>query len=282
MIYPSAGEIWYTRSTDQGRTWSPEVRISAGDGEARNPSVAQVWDQVGNAVVTVFVVWVDEYPGLGSGWSVFYNSLDVSTNTWGTTMPVAPPNGGTPVGFARSNAKPSISAITNTSGGSYLTVAFEGAGTGIYIASKSWNDTAWQPLEELSFTDTTCEDPALFAVNYPSVGGFYMYLAYDNAQSIFMSYVSNPTNYDPPPFGSATNITSSIEQGEAAELGLTVDGSGTVRFTWRGYDPFANAFVTWERSYTWAGGSWNTAEFSTPSSSDEPSICGHLGAPAQP
>ena len=40
LIYESSGEIWYTRSQDLGQTWTSEIRVSSGAGNAHNPCFA--------------------------------------------------------------------------------------------------------------------------------------------------------------------------------------------------------------------------------------------------
>lgn len=43
MVYESMGEVWFTASTDNGVTWSKEVRLSGGTGTASNPSLSNTF-----------------------------------------------------------------------------------------------------------------------------------------------------------------------------------------------------------------------------------------------
>ncbi len=61
MVYEDGGEIWYTYSLNAGQSWQPEKRISSGDGNCKNPSLAYngtlgqlgvylaVWEKVNTA-----------------------------------------------------------------------------------------------------------------------------------------------------------------------------------------------------------------------------------------
>ena len=280
MVYASAGEIWYTKSTDNGQTWSPEVRISAGDGYARNPSITQ-WYFNGTGYPNAFevcVVWVDAYQAfLGFSYNVFYRVLDLNSNSWGSIGTVDdPPSGG--VGHAKPDSRPAATLIMS-GGYQYITVAFEGAGTGILIMSQNPYDTWYS--ETLSSTDTTCGNPELFTTDYSSLGGFLMYLTYDDGYDVCMAYSRNPTpSSGTPSFSAPYEINSGIECSENTSLGITVDGAGTVRFTWRGFDPlYYYQYAIWERSLSWAGWEWSSpVEFAGYSDFDEPSICGHVNS----
>lgn len=39
MVYESAGEVWFSQSTNGGQTWIAELRLSSGNGTASNPSI---------------------------------------------------------------------------------------------------------------------------------------------------------------------------------------------------------------------------------------------------
>jgi hypothetical protein len=40
LVYESAGEVWYTRSTDNGSSWTAEILLSSGLGNSLSPSIA--------------------------------------------------------------------------------------------------------------------------------------------------------------------------------------------------------------------------------------------------
>ncbi len=279
MVYASAGEIWYTKSTDDGQTWEPEVRISVGDGYARNPSIAQ-WYYNPSGYQNPYdlcVVWVDAYQSvLGFSYTVFCRYLQISSNSWDPIEVVDDPSSGG-IGYAKSNSKPAASLVID-GGYQYTTIAFEGVGTGILLMTQNPYGN-WYSSTLTS--DTTCENPDLFTTDYPSLRGFLMYVTYDNGYNIYMQYATNPApNSGTPSFGSPSTVNSGIECSNNTSAGITVDGAGTVRFSWRGFDPlYAYQYAIWERSLSWAGWDWSSpVEIAGYSSLDEPSICGHVNS----
>ena len=72
MVYESAGEIWYTRSTNSGTTWSPETRIAQSSSYYRNrtPSLT-----VQTEYHTIVVVW-ERYATDGSDHYLYARTID--------------------------------------------------------------------------------------------------------------------------------------------------------------------------------------------------------------
>jgi hypothetical protein len=68
LVYESAGDIWYTKSTD-GYTWSGEELVSQGVGGCKNPSIDV--DEFGN----LHVVW---FMAFGQGGDIFYRKKNSS------------------------------------------------------------------------------------------------------------------------------------------------------------------------------------------------------------
>ena len=42
LVYESAGDVWYSSTSNGGVNWSPEIMISGGDGKASNPSITSI------------------------------------------------------------------------------------------------------------------------------------------------------------------------------------------------------------------------------------------------
>ena len=71
---PGDPEIYYTRSTDGGTTWSPAQRLTWAPGSSRNPALAAEADK------TIHLLWNDSFPG---NYEIYYKrSLDGGA-TWG-------------------------------------------------------------------------------------------------------------------------------------------------------------------------------------------------------
>ena len=71
MVYESAGDIWYSRSTDNGVNWSQEFLVTDGTGASRNPSMF-VEDGTVNFVRIVWAAAHDIYYReycYGIGWN---------------------------------------------------------------------------------------------------------------------------------------------------------------------------------------------------------------------
>ena len=87
------GDIYFSRSTDDGASWGQAVNISDNPGASRNPAIAI--DNTGN----IYVVWRDETPGYaciyfsrstdgGSSWSRAVNVSNNLGDYYGTAMAV--------------------------------------------------------------------------------------------------------------------------------------------------------------------------------------------------
>ncbi len=96
LVYESAGEIWYCNSTDDGSTWSKEVRLSDGSGLNRQPSIA--CDPKAGAFPYVAVVW-EKYES-ANALSTIYISRQTGSNQWESPQPVGDYHSGVTPGFA--------------------------------------------------------------------------------------------------------------------------------------------------------------------------------------
>ncbi|MHA2096985.1 MAG: sialidase family protein, partial [Candidatus Hodarchaeales archaeon] len=72
--YPvtNRAEIYYINSTDEGKTWNPEVRLTFSDSTKLDPQIAES----GN---NIHIVWTDDRDG---GREVFYKNSSDSGKTW--------------------------------------------------------------------------------------------------------------------------------------------------------------------------------------------------------
>ena len=79
-VYESAGQIWYTRSTDGGTTWSPELKLGEyeNEGEQRSPAIA-FKENAPDASARVCIVW-EAYAVDVSYHELWYCELSVGEN----------------------------------------------------------------------------------------------------------------------------------------------------------------------------------------------------------
>lgn len=91
LIYESAGEIYYTSSSDNGVTWSSEVWISDGNGGCKYPAI----DVAPGGIIVV--VWQQEFPSTGKvcmrrkttgGWQAQQQVVSFTASSGFTATPV--------------------------------------------------------------------------------------------------------------------------------------------------------------------------------------------------
>lgn len=83
LAYESGGDIWYSKTSDGGNTWSPEVLISNGDGKASNPSISSYRTGAPLYAHYSIIAW-EENPHGTNGYQIWakVKSEDYSTS-WG-------------------------------------------------------------------------------------------------------------------------------------------------------------------------------------------------------
>lgn len=91
LVYESAGEIYYTFSTDNGATWSNEIMLSSNDGNNKYPSLAAyqnkiyvVWQRTTST--NNYTVYVRRYTG--SSWAGRQTLGSASLTTGNNPLPV--------------------------------------------------------------------------------------------------------------------------------------------------------------------------------------------------
>jgi len=183
LIYESSGEIWYTRSQDLGQTWTPEIRVSSGAGNAHNPCFAGT-----NSDVT-YAFWVapTQRPG-ASGYDIFARSVNLVDGTWSPTEVVTLPDDHNP-GVARPDAKPAAAMIGEDP---LVAVVFEGANTGLLSGYKLWSpsyDSYVWVRTSLTGTTTASARPSALLAYEQDCSTFYV--THDNGSQVYLS-VSQP------------------------------------------------------------------------------------------
>lgn len=182
LVYQSAGDIWYTRSTDNGVTWSPEIMLSAGNGTAHNPSIT---DQQLNTNF-IYAFWVDKC-STGQGYSIYERKFYPSNWQWEGITEVSPISIYN-TGVAKWNAKPAGITYANQSS-YYGMVAYEDtlAGTTNIIFSHydpNQGKDVWYNNYSVPNINSSAENPSLFCDEYNNK----VYIAYDNSTDVYMSY----------------------------------------------------------------------------------------------
>lgn len=145
MVYESMGEVWFTASTDNGVTWSKEVRLSGGTGTASNPSLSNTFrykktdGTFASGPDQTMAVWVE-----GGGihlqtlWDfnwIGWNTYPAGTSAQNsenhrTLVNIIPNLWYTP----RSGARPVIN-LSQMGNDLNVDVVYEGQGTGIHYSN---------------------------------------------------------------------------------------------------------------------------------------------------
>ena len=275
LVYQSAGDIWYTRSTDNGATWSAEIMLSAGNGTAHNPSIT---DQ-GNYSNNIFVLWVDNSTPPVTGYSVYARKLFPSSGQWEPIEMISGYDGVNYSGYAKQNSKP-VGVTYSYNSTMYCLVAYENTESNVVqllfgTIDPNQNNDSWAAAS-IPGVSSSSENPSMFYDQNQNK----IYVAYDNTNDIYMSYWDKQANPSSPSFSSPYLVSNSSVASPNTNPTVTSDGSGLVHFAWMAYDHstyYINAIYT--RSLSWQGFNWSPlTEFAYYYPFDSPTICGHSDA----
>ncbi|MHB2153389.1 hypothetical protein ACX8XN_03200 [Calditrichota bacterium GD2] len=82
MVYEDNDDIWFTSSTDGGKTWSKETRLDSNNKKSLNPSIAGTLDML-------FVTWFDQ-----TDLNIKLRRFNINTSQWYNAQTVASVNFG--------------------------------------------------------------------------------------------------------------------------------------------------------------------------------------------
>lgn len=250
-VYQSGGEIWYTKSTDNGQTWSPEMMLSRGSGTAHNPSIAEVsgWGTYG------YVVWVDVTDRQGaSGYDINVKKFNVSTGVWSNTENTSDPENPAGAGFATQNAHPvAVSFRQGYQNSPEVIVAYESSESGIRYSYFAYSEylgyTGWITNTVQYSSGKVNPSLTIFAtaLKLTMNDGTTAYLS--DGQIILDSYTPHPV----------FNTPIAVATGSFSDAGNSVvdrDGSGRTLITWTAFDDYYWGRVVMCRSKDY-NGNWS-------------------------
>ena len=219
LVYESSGEIYYCRSTDNGSTWTQDLRISDGSGLNRTPSLAVNRKQTPQLLG---VTW-EEFDASASHSTICVNRFDFSAGTW-SGVEFLPDEaydiaqgfaGATPVMTMEPSVETIIWAVNSTNGlyqsGLHMWINnLENSITSSVVIGSTDGNSLWP---------SSAEDPY---VNFNGHIGLVW------AQSGAIKYL--PITYDPPrerlTYGSLETVSSGSS--------LTVHDKPSFTFEWVG------------------------------------------------
>ena len=231
-VYESGGEIWYTKSTNNGSTWSAEMRLSRGSGTAHNPSISEVYE----LSTYGYVVWVDvtNRPG-ATGYDINARKFNLSTGAWSATESVSSPYGNY-VGYAAQNAHPVAVSWVQNADQPWVDIAYESSSGRIFHSyfaySELWDDRYVWIHDDVDYT-SGCVNPSItmygnnLTLTMNTSSNLYI------AQGSLVSWQENPHAY----FNSASVVPT--EGSPLCQFGnsvVDIDGSGRTHITWTAFN----------------------------------------------
>jgi hypothetical protein len=176
VVYESGGEVWYTRSANDGATWSNEVLLSDGSGINKSPSIAV---RKGGSQL---------HPPLGVTWEKFSGGVsDVylrylnSDNTWTNPEFIVTVEGeATPVISLDENFETIVYDNGDTSGGT--------AGIEVYYKDLVNNITHYT-FEHVPGTDFESKHPSAEIFSYGNLTG-QLGVAWSQKDEIHYTYIT--------------------------------------------------------------------------------------------
>jgi hypothetical protein len=229
MVYESVGYVWLTTSSDNGATWSPEIKLSYSEfpssGTASKcPSIVQADDNSGKVYVAYQFNYGDNSSGIAI--SAFFNGSEI----WTALVE------GTGISYSY-DCKPVIAFHS----GSISIVYRKSSLNGLYLANILLNPTSslHEPqsptISEITNTTTSSSNPSI-GFGYTSQN-YKFYLAYQEG-STAIKYISfSPGTV---PSTGATSVSASGGYTYNTNPSIIQLGDGA-RITWKGYNSTGNA-----------------------------------------
>jgi len=225
-------EIYYTRSTDEGITWSAAQRLTWNSGECRFPAIAI------DGSDTIHVVWEDDTPG---NHDIYYTRSADKGLTWSAAQ-----------------------RLTWNSGGSYnANLAIDGSGTihvvwdddtpgnfEIYYRRSSDGGATWSAAKRLTWNSGESRFPAI-AID----GSGTIHIVWDDntpgsAEIYYKGSTDGGSTWSP-----AKRLT--WTSGGSYDAVLAIESSNTIHVVWFDFTP-GNVELYYKRSSD-GGATWSAA-----------------------
>jgi hypothetical protein len=245
MVYESAGEIWYTYSSD-GVTWSAEIMLSRGAGTAHRPSISELWDLGGDPTDCLYVAWVDNTVRSGAtGYDINVRRLHCNNAVWDPIDAIMDPSTPSAPGYATANSSPAVISYREAYGYPHVIVAYEGIAPGgslrMMCSSKGhsyhYPSDIWFTFYIPNSTGSQVRPSLTFGCDQSQVP--IAYLTYDDGTNIYLSQSAELTYSDivadaiP---GNPTMVPRSVSSSSASNSVIDVDLNGRLYVEYTGYD----------------------------------------------
>jgi hypothetical protein len=254
LVYESAGEIYYTFSTDNGATWSNEIMLSANDGNNKYPSIAAyqnkvyvIWQRTTST--NNYTVYIRRYNG--SSW-IARQSLGTASLTSG--------NNPLPVITMKEVYVGSLRKIRVIS-------VWKGA-SALRFRTSDDDGVFWAPDSSVAGTSSTTKNHSLSAGLLFDYGYQGAYLTYDDGSLIRLATYSTSWTATKTPPGSITSYANSSQVIAQDTEGL----NGHAQIVWQGTDPNSGAPAVFYQRKSGYDGTWSAVKAFVGSAYQQPTI----------
>ncbi|MFC2156051.1 sialidase family protein, partial [Acidobacteriota bacterium] len=204
---PGDYEIYFSRSTDNGATWSSFVNISNSSGLSQSPVIAV--DSSGN----LNTAWYDNSPG---NYEIYFSRSTDNGTTWST-----------PVNVSNTTATSYAPAIVVDTNGN-LCIAWYDKKTNtwqVYFSRSTNNGTTWSTMQNVSNASVACSHPGIAVDSAVNINMVWSKNTWYNEPIIFGRSIDNGANWSTP-----LDITNNPMSTMNPEISL--DSNGNIYVVW--------------------------------------------------
>ncbi len=267
MVYESAGDIWYTKSTNSGSTWSAEILLSGGRGLAHNPALADNW---AGAYTRSYCVWTESTVRTGkTGYDLMSRLLDLSTGQWSSTQAIVPDIGQQTDPIAKSDSKPAAAMISSGDNTSRPTavVIYEGSGNQLKSVLRSYDRDYGQYLW-YQWTVSTSSSAARPSVIYDASSR--VYVTYDDGSNVYHVTSDPVTSSIYLLCGTPVQISTTSRYTGNTRSVITQDYLGNRYVAWKALDSYCDYEVAIAKCFY--NGSWGSMSAFLSDLTESPSV----------
>jgi hypothetical protein len=254
LVYESAGEIYYTFSTDNGATWSNEILLSSNDGNNKYPSIAAyqnkvyvVWQRTTST--NNYTIYVRRYTG--SSWATRQTLGTASLTTGNNPLPVITMKE-VYVGGLRK-----IRVLSVWKGASALR-----------FRTSDDDGATWDTEASVPNTLSGAKNPSLAAGLFFDYGYQGAYLTYDDGSLIRLATYSTSWATTETPPGSITSNANSSH----VTAGATEGVNAHAHVVWQGNDPNSGTAAVFYQRKSGYDGTWSAVQSFVSSGFQRPAI----------
>ncbi len=229
-ISPGNWDIFFSRSTDSGSSWSAAVNISNNSGHSLKPAI--IVDSAGN----INVAWYDYTPG---NYDIFFRHSTDNGSSWSAA-----------VNISNNSVYSSYPAITVDSAGN-INVAWYDYTPGnydIFFRRSTDSGSSWSAAVNISNNSGDSYNPAITVDSAGNINAAWQDKTAGNQEIFFSRSTDSGSSWS-----AAVNISNN--SGYSYTPAITVDSAGNINIVWYDYSP-GDSEIFFSRS-TDNGAAWS-------------------------